>query len=518
MSYTFNLTIEPWIPVRSSDGKLKLVNLQTVLVEAHLFERIEDPSPLVVAAIHRFLLAVLHRALEGPRDGAEAIEWLKQGRFSSKQIDSYLNSWRHQFDLFNPDRPFYQVADLTLEISRKPWTFLLPERSWGNKPLLFDHTRHDEPPHADPAEAARALLAHQTFVLGGLLRILGVTSAPDAPAARAALVVPLGETLFETLTLNLEEYPRHLRATDLAIWERDPLTVVQLRKRPSGSFLGPAQRYTWLSRGVHLVPEQHDGRIGVRWMAYGPGVTHSEGSVFDPDPMSAYRRSKQSGYFPLRFREGRGFWRDFLALLPHRSGEEEHVAPRVLEQAQQRYWRLHGDDRLIAVMVLGQASDQAKVLLWRSEVFPLRKTVHNSNEARDLIRWCLSQAEESGNALAVVGRHLARDLVARSANGPDPEEVSRLANTFPLLSQFWSALEAAFPMLLVSLVSGYDDAQVRASWLERLIAAARKAWNGTLQSIGTSAQAIRAAELADRVLGNQLRKLLDGVASLKAST
>ena len=42
-----------------------------VLLQAKKIASIEDASPLVVAALHRFLLAVLYRALEGADRAAE---------------------------------------------------------------------------------------------------------------------------------------------------------------------------------------------------------------------------------------------------------------------------------------------------------------------------------------------------------------------------------------------------------------------------------------------------------------
>jgi CRISPR system Cascade subunit CasA len=514
MGHHFNLMSKPWIPVRSLGGELKLASLRTVLLEAHLLRRIEDPSPLVVAALHRLCLAVLHRALRGPADGAQAVKWLMRSLFPEAELEDYLESWHARFDLFGTDFPFYQVPDLTLDISKKPWTFLLPERTWGNRPLLFDHTRHDEPPAATPAEAAQALVVHQTFVLGGLLRIMGVSSAPGAPVARAALVLPLGETLFETLAINLIEYPNQFHGIDQPIWEREPLRAAELGRQPAENPRGPAHRYTWLSRGVRLMPEESAGQSVVRWIAYGPGVEYLTGDVFDPDPMCAYRRTERFGYLQVGFREGRGFWRDFPALLPHSGERTKHIPPRVLEQTHQRFLLLHGTDRLIPVTVLGQASDQAKVLFWRSEVFPLSETVYSSSEARDAILWSIRKAEECGNSLRSIGRKLARELITRSERSP--EEAAKLARAFPLLPGFWSALEAAFPTLLAGLAPGFADAQVRSLWLGRLITAAREAWDETLLSIGTSAQAIRAAELADRGLGSLLRRLLDEAASLKA--
>lgn len=54
----FNLIDEQWIPVRFPDGSRAEMGIQDALLRAREIASIEDPSPLVVAALHRFLLAV----------------------------------------------------------------------------------------------------------------------------------------------------------------------------------------------------------------------------------------------------------------------------------------------------------------------------------------------------------------------------------------------------------------------------------------------------------------------------
>ena len=57
---------------------------------------------------------MLHRALAGPRDGAEAHNLLKAGCFPEMLITRYLERYRARFDLFDEKTPFYQVADFDL--------------------------------------------------------------------------------------------------------------------------------------------------------------------------------------------------------------------------------------------------------------------------------------------------------------------------------------------------------------------------------------------------------------------
>ena len=106
----FNLIDEPWIPVRFPDGTRAELNLRDTLLRAKDIAVIEDASPLVVAALHRFLLAVLYRALEGPTDIDQAKGWFKSGLPADK-IDGYLKHWHPRFWLFDEKYPFGQIPD-----------------------------------------------------------------------------------------------------------------------------------------------------------------------------------------------------------------------------------------------------------------------------------------------------------------------------------------------------------------------------------------------------------------------
>ncbi|ENO84806.1 type I-E CRISPR-associated protein Cse1/CasA, partial [Thauera aminoaromatica] len=101
----FNLVDEPWIPVRWLDGRHGELGIRDTLLQAERIAEIQDASPLVVAALHRFLLAVLYRALEGPADGQQAKTWFKQG-WAGGKIEAYLEKWRERFWLFDPRYPF----------------------------------------------------------------------------------------------------------------------------------------------------------------------------------------------------------------------------------------------------------------------------------------------------------------------------------------------------------------------------------------------------------------------------
>ena len=113
---SFNLVDEKWIPcIWKNDGKQDELSLLETLTRAHEIHEVFDPSPLVTASLHRFLLAILHRNF-GP---ASADEWTaiwQAGRFDEKVLRDYFHKWHGRFDLSDKEHPFYQFADLDKEL------------------------------------------------------------------------------------------------------------------------------------------------------------------------------------------------------------------------------------------------------------------------------------------------------------------------------------------------------------------------------------------------------------------
>ena len=56
---TFNLLIEPWIPVLRTDGRFERVGIKQAFTEAGIIRQIAASNPMDRVAILRLLLAVL---------------------------------------------------------------------------------------------------------------------------------------------------------------------------------------------------------------------------------------------------------------------------------------------------------------------------------------------------------------------------------------------------------------------------------------------------------------------------
>jgi CRISPR system Cascade subunit CasA len=273
---SFNLIDSPFVPCVVG-GRIELWPLRSTLVRAHEVDELRDPSPMVTLALHRLLLAILHRTLNGPDSPEQWKKWWDKKCFDPDPINGYLSevAVTEHFDLFDARRPFFQ--DVVFEAkTRGGINQIVRELSRGNNATLFDHTHEGPPPKLEAPAVARALITEQLFALGGGKSELGYTSS--APAVGGVLILIRGENLFETLLLNLmppdvagfqAEAPN-----DRPAWERP--------KRPSADSHTPdgyldyltwqsrshsvARRHRW-DRSVHLLrsgPQIRSGRSGVR--------------------------------------------------------------------------------------------------------------------------------------------------------------------------------------------------------------------------------------------------------------
>ena len=139
-------------------------------------------SPLVVAAITRHLLAVLYRVCDGPSSVEQWRSLATAGQFDESRVHAYLDGVADRMDLFHPTRPFAQTRGLIEQFAEyvTPIDELEVVRArWGGGRELFRHRPASPPPRMAPARAARALLAHQAFATGGLVKKPGKYGIED---------------------------------------------------------------------------------------------------------------------------------------------------------------------------------------------------------------------------------------------------------------------------------------------------------------------------------------------------
>ncbi|MCM2329957.1 MAG: type I-E CRISPR-associated protein Cse1/CasA [Pseudomonas sagittaria] len=497
----FNLIDEPWIPVRWLDGRHGELGIRDTLLQAEHIAEIQDASPLVVAALHRFLLAVLYRALEGPTDGQQARTWFKQG-WPEGKIEAYLEEWRERFWLFDQRYPFGQIPGFEPRIWRA-WTVLAAEHNADNAKVLFDHVDVNRAGAITPAQAIRWLLATQTFSVSCGKSELSHTGT--APSATAVMALPLGRNLFDTLSYALVPQNRLVLAGDLPLWEREPETLEALRGGCERAVSGFADCYTWRIRAIRLQADA-DGMVSQLAFASGVGPQAEQ----QGDPMLGYRIDEKKGRLPVIFRE-RGFWRDFDSLLPDAAG----CAPQVIEHAIS-LGRAVPQRFPSSVTVAGQSNNKAKIEYWRMERFSLPPALASDRMVRAEIRALLAAAEEAQTALWHACRSFARNLLSRGEREPAGKDVSNFLRQMPVTDSYWSSLEPRFHQILADYTEARDPEDIHLSWLRNVRAAMSSAWRAHVSGVVASdAWAIRALVQAEAPVLRHLAKLNDEISKLE---
>jgi CRISPR system Cascade subunit CasA len=497
----YNLIDEKWIPVRYPNGNRDELGIKDTLLEAERITAIEDPSPLVVAALHRFLLAVLYRALQGPTDGEEAKALFKNG-LPREKISAYLDEWRDRFWLLDEKYPFGQNPYVPKgEI--EPWTKLTAEYNATSNKVLFDHTNTKKPGDRGLEECARWLLSTMTFSISG-----GRGYYPS-PSSNAIMCIPLGWTLRETLCYNLVPYPnREAMRSDSVQWEREPRKLpLEVPKQPA---TGYSDLYLWQSRMVLLEEASLGGVTAMRFVA-GLGF---DNSFNRPDPMQPYKVEKTKGKLPIQFRKDRETWRDFDSLLPDSDPE---LAPMTIQNA----LRLAGrrtDAMPRSVLVLGLRYEppNANVDFWRMERFSLPEALAGDRFIRTEIRQLLADAEDAQKSLWLSCRSFARDVLSRGEREPAGKDIRGFVDQIPINSWYWSSMESHFHTVLQEYTLDRNPDEIRSQWLKAIRETLLRAWEQHRATVSTGdAWAIRALVRAEWPVLRKLRELKEEIRKME---
>jgi len=512
---SFNLTRERWIPVEELDGRVQELSTRDTLSRAHELRALADSSPLVVAAVTRHLLAVLHRAYTGPRTKSEWCAIASSGAFDQRRVDAYLDRVEDRMDLFNPEQPFAQTRGLRERFIQyvTPIDELEVARThWGGAREVFRHRPPLPRPEMSPGRAARALLAHHAFATGGLIKKPGEpTSATAAPLARAALVVVRGPTLFITLVANLLVYDRAHGspiptggADDCCSWEQAPLPRELRRsdepKRPPFGYL---DLLTWLSRRVELL--EQDGVVTGFINAVGQGI--ADGSP--RDPMVAYRRHGKYGLLPIGIDLDRAFWRNASALFEMTRGEgAAFERPRAIDLvADQLAIDLLGRNTMYDIEVLGVAAEKSRVDAVRVERVQVEARCLNDAAASEAVRECLAFSEKLVDGLRSSLYTYARSAVAPGERDPDRKGVGQLVNSLGAEPAAWSALGVSFKHFLQAF--GDDPEKAATVFRSRARDVVKDIFRSATARPATTGRWLKARALAEQSFHSRLADLTE---------
>ncbi len=516
---SFDLVDQPWIPSLTVNGSLTELSLRDVLTRPQGVREIVDLAPTVTVALHRLLLAVLHSALKGPKHVDQWREWWEAGTWDSGAVSAYLDRWRHRFDLFAQERPFYQAREVN-HAYEDPITKLTHElASPANPVALFDHTLPDYT-SLTPAESARYLVAHQAFAVGGLVsgRVPAEKSADAAPLCKAAVCLAKGPTLFHTLMLNLLAYdpenglPFEGSGEDRPAWERDA-EPAPYDRRPDGYL----DLLTWQSRRILLIPEvSPNGALVVPRVVIMKGEQFPDGwERWQGETMVPFRKVKAKPPFPLALSEERALWRDSLALLQSaRAQVDPSLEPprlvgwlaELVEFGALDCWST------LPIDVYGLTTDQAAVRFWRHERVPIPAALLRDRGLVARVRDVLQLAE----AVAEILRESVR-AIARSTLPAGARDARELTDALAPERSYWPVLEIPFFQTLQRLAvsGGHEPAvrQVLADWARLVGHTAWRAFAATIEPLQGSPRAVLAIAEHERRFSIRLSRALSSFAT-----
>lgn len=517
MEVSYNVIDEKWIPCLMADGSFQELSVLEVFEEAAHIQRIEAEYPPMTAAIHMFLMAILYRALniQTMDDWAENRE---AGAFNMSRIRDYLDRFHDRFDLFDEVHPFYQdpkigqrPKDIKLLKGKipEPKTIngLILHSAAGDNATLFDH-KEEEQFLLTLDSAARHLLMLQGFSLGGMTSasISADKFYRDSPNPRGAVILLGGNTLFETLLLNiiaLEEIPEETGQTgqDCPSWElEDPFASES--DIPDGimAFL------TWQSRRIKLIPENNreNGSVTINEVYAAPGRAINEAYL---NPFYAYI-FKDNKKIPVKFSETRALWRDSVSLLESTERAMQSRPPIAVNWT----YALKGErfiEKFVMLNAFGMCTSpgKKKAFFYRQESFFYPAAYLDNADLLSELRLKMGLADKVAGALNASVFRAAQSFLSPEedlAEGrkPDPKDVRALADHWNITQIYWSGIEPAFRDLLNQIPNDINRAEQ--DWQKQLNRKAIQALEYLESIAGTSVKSLKATSKARRKLNYEL--------------
>ena len=521
-------------------------SLLDTLSRAHEFKELRDESPLVTVSLHRLLLAVLHRAFDGPKT---PVAWKQLwqdgiGKFDRTKLEAYL---KHpelfpRFDLFDTQHPFYQTAALPLGAERQknkktndkywysyaqPIWHLAHELKYSDSMNLFSHYTEAHCELRSAAAAVRWLVAFQAFALGGTITTEEGKKQVDGQAdagllVKSAVVLAKGDNLFQTLMLNLHHYsvedemPFKFNAIkDTPAWERDDPV-----KPADRTFDGYLDLLTWQSRHVKLVPELNSNGelVGVSGVVAMKGWQLPGFDRFDRETMVGFVKAekakpKDDPWPPLGFRVGRELWRDCHTLFQSVSDRSER--PKVLKWIDDLRQEGYLDLKQVQLDSFGMSASQAKIFFWRHETLPLPLDYLSDVNLLGSLRQAIHLADRVAHVLSrAVWLAVAADQKptkeTRRLTRREREAIDEVMKSLRPETTYWSGLEQPFRLLLENLPGDepHRSQQVQEWYSRTLEPTARAAFRQTAGEMEHSSRALRAAVSGEAALKRGLTRII----------
>ena len=350
----FNLIDEPWIKVRTADAQVKELSLEDVFQQAHEIRAIAGELPTQDAAILRLLLAVLHTVfsrvdldgepspLEEKDDALDRWQELWDGKqFPMEPLQTYLDSVKERFWLFDEEYPFYQFPEAKElskgEVKCKASKLNGSINESNNKARLFMGRHGEEKESLSYAEAARWLVHTVAYddstvkpTAAFNQRKANTKDKTESPGCgwmgKLGLVYAEGDNLFETLMLNLVFCPNAQWDEDHQeenpVWEWKDLSIQERKKVICPDNM--AELLTFPSRCFLL--ERNNGRVIGAYPV--GGMYFDEAAPLEQMTVrQGYTERKNTSphkiFEPEKHEEGAFFWQEFVSLLTQSEAEKD---------------------------------------------------------------------------------------------------------------------------------------------------------------------------------------------------
>lgn len=481
-----NIAFDPWIPVVDAAGVRSLISLHSALTQG---ERYADLAvrPHERVALMRLLLCVGHAALNGPRDYDE---WLEIPERLPPAVDVYLAQWRDSFELFHPEKPWLQVAEIiknkSQPVTDADWTPVAKLEfafASGNNSTLFDHQGESEERIMELPAVVLAMLAFQCFSLGGTSSqvfwngVRSVKYTKDAPCAPASMLHTFlrGPNLPAMIHLNLVTLEdMTLRNSELSfgrpVWEKVPRGWID-KENVQSAVSTHVGRLTPMTRLIKLHPSG-------RKMLLGDGLvypTFAEG--FPPEPTATVViRKKQNNQERtlLSFSPSKATWRELGAIVVKRNAQETG-GPLALN--------FIPDDQACDIIVAALARNKGTILDTTESVFhvPVQLRTSEGNTVYEFeVRNAENMAYRLGRAVETYRKEVDHGWEGRVKNTEPPKRKQLQEKLHATATNhFWTAVEGCLSLLMAHITAlGTEQAPpTLEAWRKMLFASACTAYS-----------------------------------------
>lgn len=511
---SFNLWTEPWITTETTYRTTEKVGIAALLLDADRYRALYDPSPLVVVAIHRLLVAILQDILRPGRTRDLEALWAADA-FPADRIEAFGRDYAHRFDVFSAGEPFLQSADIPRDPEKrgrgKSVGYLLEELTAGTAVTHYNHL-YEGQLFLCAACCAKGLLTIPAFASSG-----GAGIKPSINGVPPIYVIPGGATLYRSLAASLTtpKYQPEVadREGDTPWWRREPI----VGKKQEVGRVGYLHSLTFPARRVRLHPEPMSGPCsrcgqqtawGAAEMVYEMGQSRPDGAAFWSDPFAAYRlpQGDTPGQpTPVRPVEGRAVWREFAALfLPQTEGNQRFQRPRIIDQIEAIRQNLPEPPATpFPFQTVGLRTDmKMKIFEWQSSGFLVTPRVLEDATAAVKITIGLEFAKECERIL--------KRLYDRYFSGPSPDFPhatpikGSAAVRGQMTQQYWRRLGDVFRDWVARFGPAADVEALFESWLADVIRVGDETFRDMVDQLTSGNSSALACEAAINHCHNSL--------------